>query len=195
MKSKWLGIKFFWMAAGFLLVSACSQQAEVGALEYRELGWEDLKPVEANPASSGADSNIGSLEIIDNRYTDDYYSDASGLGGGYYGAPPQAYSSEVIAEMDGQSVRLPGFIVPVEFDSGNSVTEFFLVPYFGACYHKPPPPPNQTVYVISTEPIKFDSIYDPVWVQGVIETKQNGNSIAMAAYSLNFHKLESFYGS
>ena len=55
-------------------------------------------------------------------------------------------STNVIAEMDGARVRIPGFIVPIETNEDKLVTEFFIVPYFGACLHMPPPPPNQIIY-------------------------------------------------
>jgi len=106
--------------------------------------------------------------------------------------PPQAHSVGVVAEMDGKNIRVPGFIVPVEFEEGNLVTEFFLVPYFGACFHQPPPPPNQTIYVISEKPVKFESIYDPVWVMGVMNTEQTGNDIATAAYKVNLKEIEAY---
>jgi len=165
-----------------VLLNACTDAIDPN---YPELGWDDLKPQEEI-----TDSNIsrfGSLEIIDDLYMDEYTA-SGGLTGGY-AIPPTSSSSGVIAEVDGTSARLPGFVVPVEFDGENSVTEFFLVPYFGACYHNPPPPPNQTIYVTSKKPIEFESIYDPVWIMGVISTKQVGNSLATAAYSMDLHKL------
>src|SRR6187549_1707175 len=48
--------------------------------------------------------------------------------------------------LDGKSVRIPGYMVPLEDDS-EIVSEFLLVPYVGACIHTPPPPPNQIVQV------------------------------------------------
>ena len=52
----------------------------------------------------------------------------------------------VVKALDGQSVSLPGFVVPLEGDS-ELITEFLLVPYFGACIHVPPPPPNQPIWI------------------------------------------------
>lgn len=81
----------------------------------------------------------------------------------------QAEASSVVEELDGISVRLPGYVLPLEFD-GQKVTEFFLVPYVGACIHVPPPPPNQMVYVSSSVGIETNGLYDPVWVEGTIST-------------------------
>jgi len=48
-------------------------------------------------------------------------------------------AQSVNASLDGQTVRMPGYVLPLEF-SGKDVTEFLLVPYVGACIHTPPPP-------------------------------------------------------
>jgi len=173
------------------MMNACNQSQDNSVRsKYRDIGWEDLKP-DDEPEIDQA-SELTSLEVVNNWYDSDKYSDFPGLSDSYYGAPPQAYSTGIVDEIHDQSIRIPGFIVPIEFEAGNLVTEFFLVPYFGACFHKPPPPPNQTLYVTSATPIKYESIYDPVWVMGVIKTKQQGNDIAIAAYSMNLDELEPF---
>lgn len=178
-----------------LILGACGQQIDDAVTsQYRDIGWENLKPEGEEEVEQPIDHNSGleSLEVVNDWYTSEKYSDIPGLSDSYYGAPPQAGSVGVVAEINNQSIRIPGFIVPVEFEAGNLVTEFFLVPYFGACFHKPPPPPNQTIYVTSSKPIKYKSIYDPVWVLGVVKTEQQGNDMATAAYSMDLHHLEDF---
>nr|WP_242469557.1 DUF3299 domain-containing protein [Rhabdochromatium marinum] len=44
----------------------------------------------------------------------------------------------LVEALDGQRVKLPGFVVPLEFDF-DELSEFLLVPYYGACIHVPPP--------------------------------------------------------
>ncbi|MEC8786836.1 MAG: DUF3299 domain-containing protein, partial [Pseudomonadota bacterium] len=56
-------------------------------------------------------------------------------------------STRVIEAFDGKAIRIPGFIVPLEQNDEQKATAFFVVPYFGACLHMPPPPPNQILYV------------------------------------------------
>ena len=164
------------------LLSACGDSDD---LKYQELAWDDLRPPQE--LVEDENSKIGSLDIID-----DYYSDEFIDRGIYSGAPPQAFSSGVVAELDGKDIRVPGFVVPVEFNSDKKITEFFLVPFFGACYHKPPPPPNQTIYVTSAVPIEYGSIYDPVWIMGAIKTEQTGNDIATAAYTMDLHRMKPY---
>jgi len=168
------------------LIAACSDSP---SSTYQELSWQDLKPIDEKELEF--QSNGSSLVIEDDWYTDDY-SQSDGLGGMYSGAPRQAQSFGVVSEINEKQVRVPGFLVPVEFDSEKLVTEFFLVPYFGACFHKPPPAPNQTIYVSSESPVEYQSIYDPVWIKGVIKTEQTGNEIATAAYRMDLHGLEPF---
>jgi hypothetical protein len=78
----------------------------------------------------------------------------------------------VVKELDGQDVRMPGYLLPLEITDGK-VTEFLLVPYVGACIHVPPPPPNQIVHV-KLDPedgLKSGNLFDPVWVTGKIKAK------------------------
>lgn len=87
-------------------------------------------------------------------------------------------------ELDGRRIKLPGFVVPVETDAEES-TGFLLVPYYGACIHVPPPPANQTVYVVTqkgegTKP----KLFDIVWVTGELSVKRIDNDVAEAGYTL-----------
>jgi uncharacterized protein len=80
--------------------------------------------------------------------------------------------SAIVEELDGQSIRIPGYLLPLEM-SGAKITEFLLVPYVGACIHVPPPPPNQIVYVKAAKSggHKSDKLFDPVWVTGKVSAK------------------------
>lgn len=99
-------------------------------------------------------------------------------------------STNVITEMDGKNVRIPGFIVPIEFIGEKKVSKFFLVPYFGACLHMPPPPPNQIVYVETEHGITLESLYDPFWVSGKLSTKIFADETAKAAYTMQMVEME-----
>ena len=64
------------------------------------------------------------------------------------------------------------------------VTEFFLVPYFGACIHVPPPPPNQMVYVVMKQGISLDSMYSAYWITGRMKAESRSTTLGAAAYTL-----------
>jgi len=80
-------------------------------------------------------------------------------------AKKQALASAVNPALDGKMIRLPGYVLPIEF-KGKQVTEFLLVPWVGACIHTPPPPPNQIVHVKSDKPLDINGTFDAVWVTG-----------------------------
>lgn len=77
-------------------------------------------------------------------------------------------ATAALKNLDGHRVRIAAFIVPLEDDLQQS-DEFLLVPYFGACIHTPPPPPNQMIYVKMTghKTIKI-RWQDPVMFEGVL---------------------------
>ena len=93
-------------------------------------------------------------------------------------------STNVRPELDGTLIRIPGFIVPLEFNDKQEAIEFFLVPYMGACIHVPPPPPNQIIHVTPVTPLKMDRMWEPYWVTGTLETSLVENDIATSAYSM-----------
>ncbi|MEM8564443.1 MAG: DUF3299 domain-containing protein [Pseudomonadota bacterium] len=99
-------------------------------------------------------------------------------------------STEVRAEMDGARVRIPGFVVPLEFDEQQSVTQFFLVPYFGACIHMPPPPPNQIILVDYPDGLELRELYMPFWISGELSTTMSENDMATSAYSMSLKAYE-----
>ena len=87
-------------------------------------------------------------------------------------------------ELNGKTVRLGGYPVPLESDAEGRSTLFFLVPYPGACIHVPPPPPNQIVLVRYPKGILLDDIYAPLWVEGPLQIETVSNDLADAAYAL-----------
>ncbi|MEZ5468594.1 MAG: DUF3299 domain-containing protein [Lysobacterales bacterium] len=101
----------------------------------------------------------------------------------------QTGSFEVIKELDGIEVRIAGYIVPVEVDSDNQMSEFFIVPYFGACIHVPPPPPNQIILARLAKPIPVTEIYDAYWIEGTLNVETIKNDIAASAYTLDASKV------
>ena len=85
--------------------------------------------------------------------------------------------------IEGQNVRIPGFIVPLE-DSKDGLKEFLLVPYFGACIHSPPPPANQIIHVLPRTPAKGFRSMDTVWVSGPIATVRTDSYMGMSGYRI-----------
>ena len=98
----------------------------------------------------------------------------------------------VVSELNGKAIRLPGYVVPFDFSADSTYREFLLVPYFGACLHTPPPPPNQIVFVKADPAATIGDIYDPVWVEGTLKTGEFNSDLADSAYELTLSKVETY---
>ena len=92
-------------------------------------------------------------------------------------AAVDALNRRVDDGLDGQLVRIPGYALPLEF-AGIAVKEFLLVPYFGACIHVPPPPPNQMVFVTLDEPYVVNELFAPVWITGRMSVERSTKSLS-----------------
>jgi uncharacterized protein len=101
-------------------------------------------------------------------------------------------STRIIPEMGGQAIRISGFIVPLEFNDKQTITQFFLVPFFDACIHLPPPPPNQIIFVNYPEGLKLNALYDPFWISGILKTSLIENEVASAAYGMQMQSFEAY---
>lgn len=109
------------------------------------------------------------------------------------GAPPTQASPA--RALDGKRVSIPGFMVPLE-DDAESVTEFLLVPYAGACIHVPPPPPNQIVHVLLSNRGKVKMTFvDPIIVTGVLKISTVQSPYGDVSYDLAADVVASYPGS
>jgi uncharacterized protein len=91
--------------------------------------------------------------------------------------------AELVRDYDGKRVRIPGYMVPIDFD-GVAATEFLLVPYVGACIHVPPPPPNQIVHVLSKERVRVGRQFEPVLVTGTFAAAPLSTELAEVGYRI-----------
>jgi len=174
------------LSLAMLLSAGCNQADENNGSsnEFSTIDWIELIPENDLEALRNRPDFLDS--IVDGSEEDQIDSQIqSNLGGAAETAYEKALVSDnVVATFDSKNIRLPGFIVPLEFDENFVVTEFFLVPYFGACLHSPPPPPNQIVFVKHSEGVKIDSIEQPYWISGLLTTVGEVNDTAHAAYSM-----------
>ena len=155
---------------------AHAQLPETDWLELMPL--QDQKALEAMPEISH-DSPEG----------DGSFNSQGGLKQQDKNLPAVMYSSKTVGALNGQSIRIGGYPVPLESDSRGRSTLFFLVPYPGACIHVPPPPPNQIMLVRYPQGITLDDIYAPLWVEGVLKIEPVSNELADAAYALDAKRV------
>lgn len=145
---------------------------------YETIKWDDLMPE-------------GEWDRYDQQVID-FMSKMTVEEGSAQDQARQFGTYNVVSSLDGQKIRLPGFVLPFDYEKMETLTEFLLVPYFGACLHTPPPPPNQIVYVKTDKPIKFSSIWEPIWAEGTIKTEKNLNGLGDAAYTLQLSGWETY---
>ncbi|HZP67327.1 MAG TPA: DUF3299 domain-containing protein [Rudaea sp.] len=150
------------MALAALCCTGCGESPKTTADGYRELNWLDMVPA-------------ADIEAIKHPPPVDHAGSMRAQQTGTY---------DTIPALDGQKVRLAGYLVPLEADDKGNLTEFFLVPYQGACIHVPPPPPNQIVYVKLDHGIEPPEILDAYAVKGVLRTRRTANDLAGSAYAL-----------
>ena len=103
---------------------------------------------------------------------------------------PQFGTFETVENLNGVKVRIPGYIVPFDFDKSRRHDSFLLVPYMGACIHSPPPPPNQIIFIEAEPAVKIDDIWTAFWIEGILSTERNENEVGDAAYTLRLEKIE-----
>jgi hypothetical protein len=145
----------------------------VRAENYREISWDDLIPKGWDPMKSfNTTGNVGAITDFDPRALKMYER----LRAIWDNAP-------TVAAMEGQSVKLAGYVVPLD-ESKAGVREFLLVPYFGACIHTPPPPANQIVLVRSEPPVKGLRSMDPVYASGTLKTDRSDSNMGVTGYSM-----------
>lgn len=139
-----------------------------------DLSWEDLIP----------DGDGG---ILLNSFREMGIVEHQQLSTGF----EQPDSSGLTEAYNGMIVRLPGYVVPLDFEA-TGLTTFILAPYLGACIHVPPPPANQLVLVTTEVPYEYDGFYDPVYVTGMFGASALGTELAVIGYALSADRIESY---
>ena len=154
-------------------ISSASQKEES---PYIKIEWDSLLPEEYQP------------EVVLGKYMEQLaeLDDSDPKAMQLYGKiQAELENAPINAKLNHQKVQLAGFITPLENTDG-LVTEFLLVPYYGACIHVPPPPINQTVLIQMKKGsgIKTDNIYDPIWASGEILIEGAKTELAQAGYRI-----------
>ncbi|MDA9941714.1 DUF3299 domain-containing protein [Luminiphilus sp.] len=185
---------FLWTLSALLTgtYAAAERDNNTDNFVFETVEWPDLMPPEVlaillNPPEYIAEIEDGSAEdqissqmkSAVNQSEEDAYQKA-------------LVSTDVNENLDGAMIRIPGFVVPLEFDEEQTISQFFLVPYFGACLHMPPPPPNQIILVNAPKGIQMSALYDPFWIEGQLSTSFQENDMATSAYAMQLKRIEPY---
>ena len=158
--------------SGRTLTAPSALEADPAAIVA--ITWDDLVPEQWRPERLMARFAAADLEDDDPRATA-LWNELETL---WREAP-------VVAVLDGRDIELAGFLVPLEMDT-DSLHEFLLVPYYGACIHMPPPPANQTIHVVLPQGITYRSeAFDSVSVRGRLRVTEYASDLAAAGYRLD----------
>lgn len=155
------------------------------AQTYKEISWDELIPPEWARQTAKEFAKLfektGSMQDSDPRIDDLYdklrkHRDAAPISKEYIGKP----------------IRISGYVVPLDAERSLS-REFLLVPYFGACIHKPSPPANQIILVVppATGGLKVRSM-DAIWVDGILSESRVDTDMGRSAYKLEAIKIAPF---
>lgn len=103
-------------------------------------------------------------------------------------------STDTLKALDGKRVRVPGFIVPLD-DADEEGAEFLLVPYYGACVHTPPPPPNQMAFVqmVGKKSMKL-ALFDAVWMEGTLRITNYDSPYGQVGYTIEGLSMTPYTG-
>ena len=161
-----------------LLLALCLALPLHAADTYEEITWEALVPKGWDPTQD-LKALLNSGKLLD---SDPRAMEALEKMKALWDSAPTEPSHA------GARIRLPGFAIPLEV-KGDKVTEFLLVPYFGACIHSPPPPANQIIHVVTKTPAGKLNSMDAVWVSGTMSLQYANTPWGSAGYRLTADKI------
>ncbi len=112
------------------------------------------------------------------------------------------------ADITENLVLIDGYVLPLTVEEQGvepgqdknqkaRISEFLLVPYVGACIHVPAPPPNQMVYIKTSEAVENPGIFSPVQVEGELQAHEgsyelfqvDGSRTVDVSYSMNLSAM------
>lgn len=178
----WIARAAALLALPTLVGAQPSAPARPGAGGYANIKWDDLVPKGWDPMKGLGDTNIALFDDTDPKVIDLMRR----LREAWDNAP-------LVTALDGKAVRLPGYLVPLD-ESKAGLTEFLLVPYFGACIHTPPPPANQIVLVRPAQPLQGYRSMDTVWVRGTLRAARAGSPMGTSGYRLEAALVDRYTG-
>ena len=171
-------------ASAELVKNTTSKEEIAATSKVEEISWDKLIPADYNPEEAVGEY----LEQLEKLQDGDL--EAAVI---YGKIQAELDNAPVNMELDGKTIKMPGFVAPLENENG-VIKEFLLVPYFGACIHSPPPPMNQTVMIKAKkgQGVKSDDSSLPVWITGTLKAVEERTSIGAAGYRIENAVIEPY---
>jgi uncharacterized protein len=152
----------------------------VKSTQFRSIRWEDLAPPDWDPLAPLRELNLGLLKDSDPKAMEAMDK-----------LMQLRNNAPLVPAMQGQLVRLSGFMVPVT-KVKQDVTEFLLVPYFGACIHTPPPPSNMVLFITPDKPYKGGVAMETVTIAGTLKIDRTESPWGNAGYRISGAQVEKY---
>jgi hypothetical protein len=161
----------------FMLAALLGAPHLHAAEPWPEIKWEALVPRGWDPSTELKSIDFSKLDASDPRAMEIL----ARLKAAWDSAPAEP-------SLNGRKGRIAGFVLPLE-RVGDKVTEFLIVPYFGACIHTPPPPANQIIHAKSAKPLTGVKMMVPIWTYGTITVQRGETTWGVAGYRLTVDKV------
>lgn len=176
----WHGQKVLYSTPDHALKKTFSHQ------KMSSLSWEALLPVAEKSLlalyQTSAEKDFSEqLALSLQASSDDAYKSA-------------LYSTNIVNGILEQAVSIAGFIVPLEVNGDRSIKSFFLVPYFGACIHYPPPPPNQMIFVQLEDGFRHLDLHKAFTLSGILTKGLFEDPLGTSAYLLKVVNIKLYQG-
>jgi|EndMetStandDraft_4_1072995.scaffolds.fasta_scaffold117696_3 hypothetical protein len=165
---------------GDKLAPAAKANAKAGDFKVTE--WDSLMPKDWDPMKGVSVLSLGRMQDGDPQAI----AALERLKRSWDTAPTEP-------AMDNTRIRIAGFVVPLDAE-GETLHEFLLVPYFGACIHTPPPPANQVIHVTLATPAKGIRMMDAIWVSGQLHTGISDTAMGTSGYRMDGQAVSLYQG-
>jgi hypothetical protein len=168
----------------WLLAAAPAAEAAADAQGYETMPWPALLAPGWSTQAVLGDLRLDSIDDNDPD-AEDIMRKVRAV---FDNAPPNP-------AVDNRRVRLLGYIVPLQYAKQRHVSEFLLVPYYGACIHAPAPPASQVIHVTPSDPVSPEVRgTSAVWVAGTLRVDRSDSGMGAACYRMTGADVKPYKG-
>lgn len=150
------------IGSAVLVLALCVVLSPAAGQSPRLLDWDELMPPDWEPAMPDFST---------------FFHDPMSP------AAAQERDAPVVEALDDTLIAIEGWLVPLEWDK-DALKEFLFVPWFGACIHVPPPPPNQIIRVTLEQGVPEREMFEPQKLTGRLRTERSDSELAHAGYRM-----------
>lgn len=157
--------------------------------DFERITWQDLIPEAERTVLEQYQSNDDqSLDGLTNQIL----NSINAASDSQYQAALNSFNT--VTALNRKAVKIDGFVVPISFHPNKDVKTLFIVPYFGACIHFPPPAPNQMIFAELDEGFTENALEQAFSFTGVLNIELYEDMLGSSAYTLDVKAISIFSG-